>query len=76
MISNAEAIRPATAAAIATSDRRCAADVRATESAFSSPRKSAKRLRTAPSSRAPSSLTTLCWLAAGNVCAIVITGSA
>src|SRR5256886_17606233 len=65
MISKAEAIRPATAAAIASSDRRCAVDVRAAATALSVERKSAKWSRTAASCCAPSWLTNACRVAAG-----------
>ena len=66
MISRAEAIRPATAAPIASSDRRCAVDVpRAAATALSVERKSAKRSRTAAKLACSSCLTIVCRVAAG-----------
>ena len=76
MISTADAIRPATAAAMASSERRWAADVRAADSAFSVPRKSAKCLRIYASSNAPSCLTISVREAAGVAFAISTTGVA
>ena len=76
MISSAEATRPPTAVMIASSERRCAADVLAVARAFSVPRKLAKPARMSASSRAPSCRTISVRLAAGVVVVIWTTGSA